>query len=449
MTQPQSTQRRQKARRVLLLLAVLLGGSFGHQLSATGYAQERPHVLTLAQQQLGVPYVWGGETPATGFDCSGLMRYVFAQAGIALPRTAAEQARTPGGVPVPLTHLQPGDLVFFVFDPAKGIDHVALYAGNGWMIHAPAPGSAVRWDVLWQAGWWERAVGGLRVTAPAPAPYLPVMGPPSLSRDAYIGVVCTPRNGQVPPPCAEAGAMYDLLVASSLDPAVQLAFALKETELGTTGPGRSPQRNLHNLECNGWDGGSCTGPYHLRFGAYPSYLHATWAWATLLLTRGRYVDAGNWTVEQVVPIYAPAFENDTAGYIAFVRSVVLGVRGQSAGMSGMSGMSGIGEPHADAALDEQPRPSSTPTPVPDPIPDPPSPIPVRPCGKAIITDPTPRLTDPGAYDTSLGTLPPGATVTRFCRDGQPVQAMGADGTTWQRVDSGDATYPWVAAGVLE
>ena len=93
---------------------------------------------------LGVPYLWGGESPG-GFDCSGLVQYVFAQAGIRLPRVAAEQQTV--GSPVPRSALQPGDLVFFGY-PAH---HVGIYAGNGTMINAPYTGAVVRYDDINQS----------------------------------------------------------------------------------------------------------------------------------------------------------------------------------------------------------------------------------------------------------------------------------------------------------
>lgn len=89
-------------------------------------------IIDLAQQFLGVPYVWGGSSP-NGFDCSGFVQYVYAQKGIHLPRTADIQATA--GRPVSKAELQPGDLVFFASDYVN-ISHVGIYAGNGQMIHA-------------------------------------------------------------------------------------------------------------------------------------------------------------------------------------------------------------------------------------------------------------------------------------------------------------------------
>jgi peptidoglycan DL-endopeptidase CwlO len=98
--------------------------------------------LKAALSRVGMPYVWGAAGP-TAFDCSGLVQWSFAQAGVAMPRVAADQART--GPAVPLSQLQPGDLLFYHFDPtAPGyISHVAIYLGKGLMIQAPQPGQNV------------------------------------------------------------------------------------------------------------------------------------------------------------------------------------------------------------------------------------------------------------------------------------------------------------------
>jgi hypothetical protein len=98
--------------------------------------------LRAAVSRLGLPYVWGAAGP-TSFDCSGLVQWSLAQAGVVMPRVAADQART--GPAVPVSALQPGDLLFYHTDPtAPGyISHVAIYLGNGQMIQAPEPGMNV------------------------------------------------------------------------------------------------------------------------------------------------------------------------------------------------------------------------------------------------------------------------------------------------------------------
>ena len=99
--------------------------------------------LRAAVSRLGLPYVWGAAGPRS-FDCSGLVQWSLAQAGIVMPRVAVDQART--GPQVPLSQLQPGDLLFYHTDPTAPsyISHVAIYLGKGLMIQAPEPGMNVQ-----------------------------------------------------------------------------------------------------------------------------------------------------------------------------------------------------------------------------------------------------------------------------------------------------------------
>jgi cell wall-associated NlpC family hydrolase len=131
-------------------------------------------VVSLAMQYLGVPYKWGGASPTTGFDCSGLVQYVFAQVGISLPHYTVSQWNYAGAVPVPKNQLQPGDLVFF-----NGLDHVGIYIGYGDFIDAPHTGADVEIDSLserWFASRYDgarrivgAAVGGVPQAANSPA----------------------------------------------------------------------------------------------------------------------------------------------------------------------------------------------------------------------------------------------------------------------------------------
>jgi cell wall-associated NlpC family hydrolase len=100
-----------------------------------------PEAATIALRYLGIPYLWGGASPATGFDCSGLVMYVYAQVGISLPHYAAAQYQL--GTPVDRSRLQPGDLVFF-----DALDHVGIYIGNGQFVHAPQTGDVVKITAL-------------------------------------------------------------------------------------------------------------------------------------------------------------------------------------------------------------------------------------------------------------------------------------------------------------
>jgi cell wall-associated NlpC family hydrolase len=102
--------------------------------SATAPSASTGSVVSIAASLAGIYYVYGGTTPA-GFDCSGYTRYVFAKAGISLPRTAEQQRQAT----TPVTNPQPGDLVFFG-SPAH---HVGIYAGNGTMWDSEQSGTAV------------------------------------------------------------------------------------------------------------------------------------------------------------------------------------------------------------------------------------------------------------------------------------------------------------------
>ncbi len=110
-------------------------------------------VIALAMQHLGTPYVWGGSSPSTGFDCSGLISYVYAQIGISLPHHAASQYSY--GVPVAYEDLQPADLVFF-----SGLSHMGMYIGGGQFIHAPHTGDVVKISSLSGYSSW---VGARRI----------------------------------------------------------------------------------------------------------------------------------------------------------------------------------------------------------------------------------------------------------------------------------------------
>ena len=103
----------------------------------------RARIVAAALSKVGQPYVWGAAGPDR-FDCSGLVEWSFAQAGILMPRTAAEQFLT--GVHIQLSQAQPGDLLFWTYDPNDPtfVDHVAIYLGNGMMVVAPHTGLNVQ-----------------------------------------------------------------------------------------------------------------------------------------------------------------------------------------------------------------------------------------------------------------------------------------------------------------
>ena len=124
--------------------------AFDPNLPAPRYA----HVVGIALQYLGVPYVWGGSSPSTGFDCSGFIMYVFAQVGVSLPHHAASQYNY--GTPVPFEQIAAGDLVFF-----SGLGHAGIAIGGGQFVHAPHTGDVVKISSLSER--WGSFVGARRL----------------------------------------------------------------------------------------------------------------------------------------------------------------------------------------------------------------------------------------------------------------------------------------------
>ncbi len=106
-----------------------------------------PEAASIALHYLGVPYVWGGESPS-GFDCSGLVAYVYAQLGISLPHYTVAQWNATD----PISSPEPGDLVFF-----NGLGHVGIYIGGGRFVDAPHTGSVVRIDSMSGFGGYDGA----------------------------------------------------------------------------------------------------------------------------------------------------------------------------------------------------------------------------------------------------------------------------------------------------
>jgi cell wall-associated NlpC family hydrolase len=112
---------------------------------------------------LGIDYRNGGNSPVTGFDCSGLVAHVYRQAwGLRLPRDTKGQSEA--GVPVSLAELEPGDLVFYNTQN-RPYSHVGIYLGDGRFVHAPKTGASVRVERLAASYWSKRYDGARRVAA--------------------------------------------------------------------------------------------------------------------------------------------------------------------------------------------------------------------------------------------------------------------------------------------
>ncbi len=120
----------------------------------------RAQIVFTAMQMVGVPYQWGGSSPA-GFDCSGLVQYVYSNAGLRLPRTAS--AQMDASAPLTLEKAQAGDLLFF--RDGSRTSHVAIYLGQGRFVHAPSTGRQVSLDSFGNAYWRMRFARAGRVPA--------------------------------------------------------------------------------------------------------------------------------------------------------------------------------------------------------------------------------------------------------------------------------------------
>jgi len=122
-------------------------------------------IIATAKRYVGTHYRYGGESPATGFDCSGFVQYVFGRHGVELPRTSRLQADAGEALPLDIAALEPGDLLLFASRGTE-VNHVAIYLGNNRMLHSSAGAGGVVYDDLTTArGRWylKRLVASRRV----------------------------------------------------------------------------------------------------------------------------------------------------------------------------------------------------------------------------------------------------------------------------------------------
>lgn len=145
----------------LLLMAALLSACSSQppapqpvpRVSSAGVNGSADDVLMRAIGLVGTPYRYGGNTPDSGFDCSGLIGFVYRDAaGISLPRTTGELSRLRGQA-VSRNALQSGDLVFFATSGGNKVSHAGIYVGEGRFVHAPSSGGTVRLDSLSNSYW--------------------------------------------------------------------------------------------------------------------------------------------------------------------------------------------------------------------------------------------------------------------------------------------------------
>ena len=158
-------------------MLALLAGCSGHSTRPVAHGAQRPDAIRIVEVAandpqransvliraiglVGVAYRWGGNTPDSGFDCSGLVNFVFREMGqLSLPRTARDIA----ALPIPAVrnnHLAPADLLFF---GNRSVEHVGIYVGQGRFVHAPNNGGTVRLDELNGYYWREHYLGARRV----------------------------------------------------------------------------------------------------------------------------------------------------------------------------------------------------------------------------------------------------------------------------------------------
>ena len=127
-----------------------------HEVAEEEAPTKGERAVQIALKAVGVPYRWGGESPASGFDCSGLVRWAYGRVGIDLPHSS--YALYGEGRRVPATRMEPGDVLFF-----EGLGHVGLYLGHGRMVHAPQTGRSVEVVRLGEPGYGGRLIGARRV----------------------------------------------------------------------------------------------------------------------------------------------------------------------------------------------------------------------------------------------------------------------------------------------
>jgi peptidoglycan DL-endopeptidase CwlO len=133
------------------------GGAYTGSVGGTGSGTaQQMAVVSAAESQLGVPYVFGGASPAQGFDCSGLVQWAWSEAGVSLPRTT--EVQWPALTHVSLDALEPGDLLFYYdLDSDSAVDHVVMYVGSGpygtnTVIQAPFTGATVSYSPIFTDG---------------------------------------------------------------------------------------------------------------------------------------------------------------------------------------------------------------------------------------------------------------------------------------------------------
>ncbi|AHG22379.1 hydrolase [Chania multitudinisentens RB-25] len=131
------------------------------------YQHAKQTAMNKLLNQMGKPYLWGGSSPHTGFDCSGLIYYAYKDVvKIKMPRTANEMYHLRDAAPIKKSELETGDLVFFRINNRGTADHVGVYLGNGKFIQSPRTGEEIRISQLNNDYWQDHYIGARRVVTP-------------------------------------------------------------------------------------------------------------------------------------------------------------------------------------------------------------------------------------------------------------------------------------------
>jgi len=144
---------------VLIAASAALAACAGPRTARRSRLQDGTPIAKTALSQIGKPYRFGGNSPKTGFDCSGLVWWSHRRHRIAVPRTSKMQFR--GGRKVKTRKLHPGDLVFFS-TYKRGASHVGVFTGKGRFVHAPSSGKKVRQSRINESYWKKRYLGARR-----------------------------------------------------------------------------------------------------------------------------------------------------------------------------------------------------------------------------------------------------------------------------------------------
>jgi hypothetical protein len=202
-----------------------------------------------AHKELGVPYLYGGESPQAGFDCSGLMQWAYHQAGINLPRVADQQFTA--GTAVGLSDLKEGDLVFFRIGGGD-VDHVGMYVGNHMFLEAPRTGEVVQMADLRNSYWSSQFAGARRVVplsgaglgqaATAPAGATPVAGTSAPAGTTPVVGATAPAGATpaVDPATGVPGTTAPAGVTPAVDPATATPGAATPAAAGAPTAGAAP-----------------------------------------------------------------------------------------------------------------------------------------------------------------------------------------------------------------